>query len=293
MKARCIVLAVLVAALVPGQTLYAAAPDPAPVTPPGTTPGIGLSRPKLPAKPHRRKVRTIWRLATGLNFSRGTYGGSVATEVVSAPLILRVRRGRFSARASVPFLSISGPATIVDTGGPGGNGGPPVPAATGVRNRSGLGDLSLGVGYSLPLTRSLVFDATGRIKFPTASRLKRLTTGSTDVIVQADLSETIGRFSLHAAGRHRFSGHGDIVTLRDTWGATGGFGVSLRRGLDLGVDYDWQQSSIARNAPDSEVPAWAGIGLTRRIRMSAYGSVGTSTNSPNFAAGTSLSLRLD
>ena len=281
MKSRPIALALLAAALLAWQPAEAA------------TAGPALNSPDSAHKAHRRKPRTIWRLATGINFSRGNYGGTIATNVVSAPMILRVRRGRLSARISVPFLSISGPATVVDTGGPGGTGGTPLPTTTTSRNRSGIGDLSLGIGYSLPLTASLTFDATGRIKFPTASKAKRLTTGSTDVILQGDLTETIGKFSLHAAARRRFSGHSDFLVLRDTWGATGGFGVSPKKGLDVGVDYDWQQSSLAGNAPDSVVTAWAGVGLSNRLRLSAYASVGTSSNSPDFALGTALSLRLD
>jgi hypothetical protein len=293
-KLRLVAIASLAALLAPEQSALAATSGPL-LSPWLTSAAAATAQTRVtPAlRPRRRKTRTIWRVATGLNFSRGTYGGTIATEVISVPMILRVRRGRFSARISVPFVAISGPAAIVDTGGPGGTGGSPVPTTIALQYRSGLGDLSLGAGYSLPLTPTLTFDATGRIKFPTASKAKRLTTGSTDVILQGDLTQRLGKFSLHAGGRRRFAGHSDILVLRDTWGATAGFGVSLRKGLDVGVDYDWQQSSIAGNAPNSEVTAWAGIGLSKRLRVSAYAGVGTSSNSPDFAVGTAFSIRLD
>lgn len=57
---------------------------------------------------------TTVRVSTGLNFSEGRYGRTAKTRILSAPVTVRVARGGFTLRVSVPFVSIDGPGTLLD-----------------------------------------------------------------------------------------------------------------------------------------------------------------------------------
>jgi hypothetical protein len=61
------------------------------------------------------------QLSTGAEYSSGDYGELTSTEALVVPFSARVSFGRFSVRASVPWLSVRGPADIApivdDNGG--------------------------------------------------------------------------------------------------------------------------------------------------------------------------------
>ncbi len=59
-------------------------------------------------------VATSIKVSAGVNYSEGHYGRSARTRVLTAPITVRVTRGRFSLRISVPFVSIDGPGTLLD-----------------------------------------------------------------------------------------------------------------------------------------------------------------------------------
>ena len=141
-------------------------------------------------------------------------------------------------------------------------------------------------------TRYLLNDASVRLKLPTGSTAKRLSTGSTDVTLQGELGKSIGSFDLHASARYKFAGHGTTSPLRDTWGAGAGGSARLNKTITIGSDYDWQQSSFAGAGPSSEVTGWAAFRVTKRLRLSTYVGGGLSRNSADYFAGTALTIRL-
>lgn len=57
----------------------------------------------------------VWRLGTGVNYSEGDYGDPQKTTVIAAPVSLKYRKGGFSVRLSVPYVSIDGPGSLLDT----------------------------------------------------------------------------------------------------------------------------------------------------------------------------------
>lgn len=69
-----------------------------------------------------------WRISAGANYSEGDYGDVEKTKVVSAPVAVRYRKGNFSVRVSLPYVSIDGPGSLLDSpqgrdsGGGGGSG---------------------------------------------------------------------------------------------------------------------------------------------------------------------------
>ena len=254
---------------------------------------MAQSRPSIAAggrqsQPAENRHQSSWRLTSGINFSHGTFGEPIPTDVVSESLSLRYRRGPLYARISLPYLTIDGPASIIDTDTTSGGG----TVRTTTQSRSGIGDLGLAAGYSFDLSKTLYLDASVRLKLPTGSTAKRLSTGSTDVTLQGELGKSIGSFDLHASARYKFAGHGTTSPLRDTWGAGAGGSARLNKTITIGSDYDWQQSSFAGAGPSSEVTGWAAFRVTKRLRLSTYVGGGLSRNSADYFAGTALTIRL-
>lgn len=231
-----------------------------------------------------------WRLSIGANYSRGDYGETIDTKVASFPIALRYSKNRFRARLSVPYLILSGPGSLLDRGDSGGVdvGGGDLRS----ERHQGIGDVSVSGGYLLPLGNGLSLDSTGRVKLPTASRAKRLGTGKVDVTAGLELRKALKSASLYVGGRRRFVGEPDGANLRDVWGVGAGGSARVAKGLSLGLDYSWRQSSRIGGGDISEVSGWTSVRLNRRLRLTIYGGTGLTQNSSDLIAGTSLSYRL-
>src|SRR3546814_2582137 len=52
------------------------------------------------------------RVGIGVDYSRGDYGGTLETSIVSVPLSLQVRRGRWQFDANLPWLRVSGDRNV-------------------------------------------------------------------------------------------------------------------------------------------------------------------------------------
>jgi hypothetical protein len=231
-----------------------------------------------------------WRLSIGANYSRGDYGETIDTKVASFPVALRYSKNRVRLRVSVPYIILSGPGSLLDRGEGGG-----VDVGDGdlrAERHQGIGDVSVQAGYLLPLGSGLSLNATGRVKLPTASRAKRLGTGKVDVTAGLELVKNLKGASLYVGGRRRFVGEPDGANLRDVWGVSAGGNVRAAKGLSLGLDYSWRQSSRIGGGDISEVSGWANVRLNRRLRLTIFGGTGLTQNSSDLIAGTSLSYRL-
>lgn len=231
-----------------------------------------------------------WRLSIGANYSRGDYGETIDTQVASFPIALRYSKDRFRVRLSVPYVILSGPGSLLDRGEGGG-----VDVGDGdlrSERHQGIGDVSVSAGYLLPLGSGFSLDATGRVKLPTASREKRLGTGKVDVTAGLELMKNLKGASLYVGGRRRFVGEPEGTNLRDVWGVGAGGSMRVAKGLSMGLDYSWRQSSRIGGGDISEVSGWTNVRLNRRLRLTIYGGTGLTQNSSDLIAGTSLSYRL-
>jgi hypothetical protein len=151
--------------------------------------------------------------------------------------------------------------------------------------------MTFAATYSIDFGSEFYADVIGRLKLPTASTTKRLGTGKVDATVGVDLIKDIGKISIYAGGRHRFSGKPDNSTLRDVWGAGAGISARVSKTASIGVDYDWQQSAFATTGSSSELTGWTSLRLTRMLRMQVYAGTGFTTNSANFIGGIATSWR--
>lgn len=226
------------------------------------------------------------QVGTGVDYSSGDYGDPQDTKILAVPFSLKVKTGPFFVRASIPYLRIKGPGSVV-----GGDGGP-VPGGTPgtVETNDGIGDLSLSAGYTFDITDSTYFDIIGRAKIPTASESKNLGTGTTDFTAEAAITHQFDALSISARGGRRFNGSSTRFPLRDVWQA--GAGAYYQVGdMTLGLDYDWREGSLSTASDRSEVTGSLTYKLTPAVRIQGYGYTGFTDGSPNAGGGLQLLYR--
>lgn len=167
--------------------------------------------------------------------------------------------------------------------------GPAIP----LRNqRSGIGDASVSVTYSIDLGGDFYLEPTARLKLPTASRRKRLGTGKVDLTLGSDLVKEVGDATFYVHGRRKLTGKPSNSSIRSTWGAGAGASLMVKDGLAIGADYDWQQSAFRGDQSASEVTGWVNARLAPGFSLTAYAGTGLNRNSADFLAGLGLSIRL-
>ena len=234
------------------------------------------------------------RASAGMTVSDGHYGDPVATRVLVAPVAVKLRKGAFSLRISVPYVHVVGPRGLIDTSQAGSDDGAGSAGTGGAsRTRGGWGDVGVGIRYALALGQSAWLGLGARAKLPTASRARRLGTGKFDFTLETELGRDFGPASIYVATRRRFLGKPTGTRLRDTWGASSGASYRLGHDTVVGADYDWQRSSTPGLAPISEATAWLAVPLSDRLRAQLSATTGLSSNSARYATGLSLSWKID
>jgi hypothetical protein len=264
------------------------------------------------------------RLSTGINYSSGDYGELTNTNVISAPVSLKYKKGNFSIRVSVPFVQVDGPGSLIETpdgsgigggggqgrgrgrGGDSGGGGSGSGRSGGVEvidddddntnvrsKRRGIGDVVVAATYSLGFGSGFYLEPSAKVKIPTASTAKRLGTGELDVTTSADIVKEIGSATIYIHGRRKFAGKPTGSNIRSTWGAGAGASISTGDTVTLGADYDWQQSSLAGNQATSDLTGWASFRLNSKINLSTFASTGLNSNSASFSSGLTISIKLN
>lgn len=165
------------------------------------------------------------------------------------------------------------------------------PAPVPRQRRSGLGDTSVTLAYSLPLVSGLSLEPRARVKLPTASARKGIGTGKVDVTLAADLVGSFGSTTLYASARRRFLGRSVRFPVRDGWGFGAGASRALGPVITLGADYDWLQSAAPGRGPISEGTLWLSARLSRLLRLQAYGGTGFTRRSAETIGGLTLVWR--
>lgn len=226
--------------------------------------------------------------STGIDYSTGDYGLAEDTEILVVPFSLRATTGNLAFTATLPYLRIDGPGGVVV--GPGGEPLPGVPSEGGVRE--GLGDLSLGASYTIPAETlgGVELGLGGRVKLPTSSQSKQLSTGETDVTVSADLSYAAGPVVPFLNVGYRFLGDPEGQDLRNGPVASAGASVQMGQAVLIG-SYDYARA-ISPLAEDSH-ELFGGLSgpVSSRLNITGYGIVGLSQGSPDLGVGVLLTFR--
>lgn len=250
-----------------------------------TTMTASIATLALAAAPARAQDSYI-QINTGVDYSSGDYGDVEDTDYLSVPVGIKYQADRFYVKASISYVHAEGPSGIIPGEG-GGTSGAPGGAIT---SRSGIGDLWLTAGYSLPVSDSTWFDLVGKAKLPTASESKFLGTGSTDFTAQGELLHSFGDVSVSAYGGRRFNGSSDILALRDVWLAGAGVYFGADR-LTVGLDYDWREGATVTSPEISEATASLTYKLNDKLRLQGYGYKGFADDSPDLGGGIQLLFR--
>jgi len=226
------------------------------------------------------------QFGTGIDYSEGDYGDVEDTKILSVPFSLKYNKGDFFVRASIPYVHVKGPGSVVPGDGgaiPGGQSGP-------VTSQDGIGDLLLSAGYTIPVADTTFFGVSGKVKLPTASESKRLGTGTTDFTAEAEITQLFGPLSASLRGGRRFNGSSAAFPLDDVWQA----GASLYHqsgDITLGLDYDWREGSLPTASDRSEVTGSITYKMSDAVRIQGYGYTGFTDGSPDAGGGLQLLYR--
>lgn len=226
------------------------------------------------------------QLSTGIDYSSGDYGEAANTDMLAIPFGIKVQKGNFSLRASVPYVEIKGPDGVI----PGDGGVTPGSGSSLVSKRTGIGDTNIAATYSFGLGDQTSFDLTGKVKLPTGSERKFLSTGTTDYTIQGELTQGFGNTFIAARAGRRFNGSNATYPLEDVWLAGGGI-YHVAGPVTLGLDYDWRGGSLPTSPDRSEATASLTYKTSKSFLIQGYGYKGFANGSPDLGGGLQLLYR--
>lgn len=226
---------------------------------------------------------TIIKLGTGFDYSRGDYGFTQSTEVSSIPANLSVDQDRWSLKATLPYITIKGPATVVTGAGGATSGAPPRPTS---QSESGVGDVTLSATYhARPVPGELNIDLTGRVKFGTANENKGLGTGMTDYYAQIDFYQNFGVLTPFGNVGYRMLGANTGFPLKDGFYATAGAAFRVSPKTVAGAAYDWRSRIIDGAENGTDAIAFIATNPNDRWNLLAYVLKGFNDASPDYGIG--------
>jgi len=227
------------------------------------------------------------KVGTGFDFSSGSYGLSQRTDVLSVPVNLSVEQERWIVRATFPYISIKGPATVIAGVEP-----VAVPQRPVNRQESGFGDATLsGTFHANPTPGELNVDLTGRVKFGTADKDKGLGTGETDFYAQADFYKAIGNVIPFVTMGYRFLGSNATYPLKDGYYFSAGSSFRVSPTVVVGAAYDWRSRIVAGAANGSDALVFASANVTPQWNLLGYLLGGFNNASPDYGVGGAITYK--
>lgn len=233
------------------------------------------------------QAKTRVSFSTGLDYSSGEYGGTETTEVISAPLGVRITVDDWSVRASTSYLHVTGPADISEDGEAGGGAG-----AVRMGTEKGLGDTTVSVERAFRHIggSDAYIEVSGRVRLPTGDEERGLGVGAVDysVVTEAGVSSRSGGFNLSVG--YRFLGQSDEGPERQD-GLQAGVGAWLPVGrrTRIGVYGNWREASVEGNDDPANAGAYISHRMNQRLRVTFTASSGLSDASPDYMAGVRFS----
>lgn len=227
------------------------------------------------------------RVSTGFDYSAGKFGEAQTTEIAFVPLSIQTARGPFTFKLAGGWLSVAGPALILDGAG--------VSAAKpGVsRHASGVSDTTLSAMYSIEslYDRGVYIDFSTRVKLPSASFKKGLGTGKLDGAVQLDAAAALGDVMPFLTLGYKVNGARETLKTRNVAYGTLGVQYAWDERVATGLTYDYRQSSLRTSADPEEASLYLSYRVSDAWSFNAYGVVGLSRNSPDAGAGVTFTYR--
>jgi hypothetical protein len=135
-------------------------------------------------------------------------------------------------------------------------------------------------------------EVTGKVKFPTASDTKGLGTGNFDYTVQANMLQSLGRFTPFVTVGYRFRSDSTGLALNNGVLVSAGIDYSVRDTITAGLIFDYREASTAVTSSVQEFMPNVTWRPTDNVSINAYGVIGASDGSPNGGGGIQLRVAL-
>lgn len=228
-----------------------------------------------------------WAFSTGIDYSSGDYGGDpVDTDITFVPFTTSYKTGQWKFKATIPWVRIIGPGTVVGAGDGGvviGNGNAQLTRT----NESGLGDIWLSATYESRLVPPELFylDLTGKVKLPTADEDKGLGTGETDYTAQADVFKPLGQFTPFATVAYKIKGDPSGINLDNVFYLSGGTDFRVSDTTNIGASLDFQEASTSRSDDALDLFAYLNQKINGNWSYTFYGYKGLEDGSPDYGLG--------
>ena len=227
---------------------------------------------------------TEFELASGIDYSTGSYGAASDTSVVSVPLDFKLRSGRFRGQVSVPFVTVKGPGQIV--------GGVVVPSSNNaVVSRSGLGDVGVSAAYLLSQQAHGLpaFELGVAAKVPTAKQT--IGTGKMDYSVNLSAYEALGpNATLFGSLGYSWLTSPAAYQLNNGIAASGGFNLRTAPATNLGFSVAYREPVATGLQGQATVSPYVTHRLGGNVGLTLYGVAGLNQASPRVGAGLRLSI---
>lgn len=226
-------------------------------------------------------------LATGFDYTKGKYTGTEDTEILYVPFITKYETGRWTLRATVPYIRITGPGNVI---GAGADRVTLPNATTPRRTESGLGDIVLSAFYNVLNERrsGIGLDLGGKLKLGTADENKGLGTGQEDWSVQADVYKPLERISLFGSLGYRWYGDPPGIDLKNVFYGSVGGAYRLSSDASAGLAYDFRPAITTGGGEISELTAFVTKRLSREVKLQPYFVLGFGRASPDWGAGAQI-----
>lgn len=235
------------------------------------------------------KDETRFQLFTGVDHLEGDVGEGLDYETSFATAGVAMTKGRFSASASLPYISSTAPQEVIVNQG--GLFGTPLLGSSGTQNgqvkREGIGDLSLNAAYQLPVS-GVNASVGASVKVPTASREKGLGTGKVDYGVSGQLSRKMGAVVPFVGASYTIIGEPENFETRNTLSGAAGSHLLLGKNSALTASYSYEQSASSSIGDSQSINMGFGTNLTRSVRIGVDGALGLSDAAPDTRVGLKL-----
>jgi hypothetical protein len=224
--------------------------------------------------------------AFGFDYSDGNYGTSTNTDVLMGLPTLSAKIDDFQFDVSMPYMRISGRGLVVfDAAGN--------PILINRRTslppdvRTGFGDLNLSATYAIPLVILDDFEVklTGRVKIPTASERRRLSTGEADFGMSIDVSRQYGRWEPFVTVGYLIPGEPATYSLNNTLSVSTGTSYELTNNLVVIASYDYDSASSPLVSSSQELFWSLSWIVNDKITVTGYATRGLSDGSPDTGTG--------
>jgi len=224
----------------------------------------------------------------GADYTTGKYGQDEKTEITSFSFAAKYEIGRWTYRASVPYIQITGPSNVVGSG----EEGVTLPGETAPRrSAAGLGDVVLGASYFALHERSapLLLEFGGKLKLGTGDEQEGLSTGKHDLSVQADAFKPYGALTPFATIGYRWYGDPEGIDLRNVVYGSLGAAYRMSAATSAGLAYDFRDRIVDGGARVSELLAFVSYRLSQDMKLQVYLVKGFADASPDRGVGAVIS----